>query len=58
MSRLSVSAATLLGFMCILVVIIVVIFVLEAFLAVLYKGPGSQFAVCMGFTFHVPGRKS
>ena len=58
MSRLSVSAAILLGFMCILVVITVVIFVLEAFLALLYKGPGSQFAVCTESASHVPGRKS
>jgi len=55
LSRLGVSAAVLLGFMCALVVITVVIFVLEAFLAILYKGPGSQLAVSA--TFFVPCRK-
>ena len=56
MSRLSASIGVLLGFMCALVAITVVIFVLEAFLAILYRGPGSQFAVCTMF-FYVPGQK-
>lgn len=46
LSRLSASIAVLLGFMCVLVVITLVIFVLEAFLVILYRGPGSQLAVC------------
>ena len=46
LSRIGVSVAILLGFMCVLVVITAVVFVLEAFLAILYKGPGSQVAVC------------
>ena len=46
LSRLAVSVAALLGFICVLAAITVVVFVLEAFLAVLYKGPGSQLAVC------------
>ena len=49
LSRLSASIVVLVGFMCVLVIITVVIFVLEAFLAILYKGPGSQFAVCSVF---------
>ncbi|KAF9647312.1 DUF590-domain-containing protein [Thelephora ganbajun] len=44
LSRLGISVAVLLGFMGILVVITVIVFVLEAFLALLYKGPGSQLA--------------
>ena len=47
LSRLGASVALLLGFMCVLVVIAAATFVLEAFLAILYKGPGSQLAVCM-----------
>ena len=43
--RLFASVAVLLGFMCVLVVIAVVMFLLEAFLAILYKGPGSHLAV-------------
>jgi anoctamin-10 len=58
LSRLGVSIAVLLGFACVLVVITVVIFVLEAFLAILYKGPGSQLAVCTMYFFHVPNQKS
>lgn len=46
--RLGASFTVLLGFMCALVVITAVIFVLEAFLAILYKGPGSQLAVRAG----------
>jgi hypothetical protein len=49
LSRLGASVVVLLGFMCALVVIAVVMFVLEAFLAILYKGPGSQLAVCAEF---------
>ena len=45
LSRLGASVVVLLGFMCLLVAITVVMFVLEAFLAILYKGPGSQLAV-------------
>ena len=45
LSRLGASVAVLLGFMCVLIIITVVVFVLEAFLALLYKGPGSQLAV-------------
>ena len=56
LSRLGVSVAVLLGFMCVLVVITVAVFVLEAFLAILYKGPGSQLAVCTEFS--VSGQKS
>ena len=52
LSRLSASIVVLLGFVCALVVIAVVVFVLEAFLAILYKGPGSQFAVCTVFFLH------
>ena len=48
LSRLLTSVAVLLGFMFILVAITVVMFILEAFLAILYKGPGSQLAVRMG----------
>lgn len=46
LTRLGASVAVLLGFMCVLVAITVIAFVLEAFLAILYRGPGSQFAVC------------
>ena len=56
LSRLGVSVAVLLGFMCVLVVMTVVVFVLEAFLVILYKGPGSQLAVCTEFS--VSGQKS
>lgn len=45
LSRLAVSATVLMGFMCALVVLGVVVFFLEAFLAILYKGPGRQLAV-------------
>ena len=48
LSRLLTSVTVLLGFMFILVAITVVMFILEAFLAILYKGPGSQLAVRMG----------
>jgi hypothetical protein len=51
LSRLVASVTVLLGFMCVLVVITVVVFVLEAFLAILYKGPGSQLAVCADFFY-------
>jgi len=56
LSRLSASVAVLLGFMCALAAITVVMFILEAFLAILYKGPGSQIAVCASFS--VPRQKS
>jgi len=58
LSRLVVSIVVLLAFMCVLVAITVVIFVLEAFLAILYKGPGTQLAVCTEFLFLVPGQKN
>ena len=58
LSRLGASIAVLLGFMCVLVVIIAVIFVLEAFLVLLYKGPGSQLAVCTMIFYCVPGQES
>jgi anoctamin-10 len=45
LSRLGTSVAVLLGFMCVLVTITAVIFLSEAFLVILYKGPGSQFMV-------------
>lgn len=45
LSRLVASVAVLLGFMCALVAIAAVAFLSEAFLAILYKGPGSQLAV-------------
>lgn len=49
LSRLGASVAVLLGFMCTLAAITVVMFILEAFLAILYKGPGSQIAVWANF---------
>jgi anoctamin-10 len=45
LSRLVVSAVVLLAFMCGLALIAVVTFLSEAFLAILYKGPGSPLAV-------------
>lgn len=49
LSRLGASIGVLLGFACVLAGITVVVFVLEAFLTILYKGPGSQLAVCAIF---------
>ena len=56
LSRLGASVGVLLLFMCALIAITVVMFILEAFLAILYKGPGSQLAVCADF--FVPCQKS
>jgi len=56
LSRVGASVSVLLGFMCALVAITVVMFVLEAFLAILYKGPGSQLAVSANF--FAPRQKS
>lgn len=44
-TRLVGSVAVLLGFMFVLIAIAAVAFLSEAFLAILYKGPGSQLAV-------------
>lgn len=55
LSRLVASIAVLLGFMCTLVVVTVAFFLSEAFLAILYKGPGTQLAV--GANFLVSTRK-
>jgi anoctamin-10 len=49
LSRLVASVAVLLGFMCVLVLFAAVAFLSEAFLAILYKGPGSQLAVGVNF---------
>jgi hypothetical protein len=52
LSRLVASTAVLLGFACVLIVFNTVIFLLEAFLAILYKGPGNQFAVRADILVH------
>lgn len=49
LSRLVASVAILLGFMCTLIAMTAVVFLSEAFLAILYKGPGSQLAVGVNF---------
>ena len=53
LSRLVSSVAVLLGFMSALILLAAVAFLSEAFLAILYKGPGSQFAVSVNFSVSV-----